>query len=178
MDNLQHQTTLMDRLAHPRTNPATHLTDVLLNLVVRLVYGIYWIFVDSFMWVLVSVVNYFVILVTLWSLWRNIWYLWAMSCVWCMWWFCELCDVYYVMVMWYMLCLFVWNSKKNKKGFCWSLCLVLYSTKRLFAKCYDHSTRQRRHTWEPVKFLCRVLCPRHSEKRLAKGPTGVPFAER
>jgi hypothetical protein len=39
----------MDRLAHRRTSPAVHLADVLLNLVVRHVYGIYWIFVDLFM---------------------------------------------------------------------------------------------------------------------------------
>jgi hypothetical protein len=48
-DNLRHQTTLMDRRAHRRTNPAAHLAKVLLNLVVRHVYGIYWIFVYSFM---------------------------------------------------------------------------------------------------------------------------------
>jgi hypothetical protein len=48
-DNLRHQTTLMDCPAHRRTNPAAHLADVLLNLVVRHIYGIYWMFVDSFM---------------------------------------------------------------------------------------------------------------------------------
>jgi hypothetical protein len=111
-DNLRHQTTLMDRPAHRRTNPDTHLTDVLLNLVVRHDYGIYWMFVYSFMWVLVSVVNYFVILVMLWSLWRNMWSLWAMSCVLCMWCFCELCDVY-VMIIWYIFYLFGWNSKNK-----------------------------------------------------------------
>jgi hypothetical protein len=39
----------MDSLAHRGTNPTAHLIDVLLNLVVRHVYGIYWMFVDSFM---------------------------------------------------------------------------------------------------------------------------------
>jgi hypothetical protein len=48
-DNLRHPTTLMDHPAHRRTSLATHLADVLLNLVVRHVYGIYWMFVDSFM---------------------------------------------------------------------------------------------------------------------------------
>jgi hypothetical protein len=48
-DNLRHQTTLIDRPAHRRTNPTAHLANVLLNLVVRHVYGIYWMFVDSFM---------------------------------------------------------------------------------------------------------------------------------
>jgi hypothetical protein len=47
-DNLQHLTTLMDRPAHHRTSLATHLADVLLNLVVRHVYVIYWMFVDLF----------------------------------------------------------------------------------------------------------------------------------
>jgi hypothetical protein len=93
--NLQHQINLMDRPAHRRTNPAAHLAGVLLNIVVRHVYDIYWMFVGSFMWVLISVVNYFVILVTLWSLW-------VVSCAWCIWWFCELCDVYVIYV------LFVW----------------------------------------------------------------------
>jgi hypothetical protein len=40
-DNLRHQTTLMDRPTHRRTNTVAHLTDVLLNLVVRHDYGIY-----------------------------------------------------------------------------------------------------------------------------------------
>ena len=48
-DNLRHPTTLMDRPAHRRTSPAAHLADVLLNLVVRHVYAIYWMFVDLFM---------------------------------------------------------------------------------------------------------------------------------
>ena len=48
-DNLWHQTTLMDHPAHRRTNLVAHLADVLLNLVVRHVYGIYWMFVDLFM---------------------------------------------------------------------------------------------------------------------------------
>jgi hypothetical protein len=39
----------MDRLAHRRTSPAAHLVYVLLNLVVRHVYTIYWMFVDLFM---------------------------------------------------------------------------------------------------------------------------------
>jgi hypothetical protein len=55
----------MDRSAHRRTRPAAHFADVLLNLVVRHVYAIYWMFVDLFISVLVSVVNYFVVLVTL-----------------------------------------------------------------------------------------------------------------
>jgi hypothetical protein len=61
-------------------------------------------------------------------------------------------------------------AKTNKKGFSGQ-----------FVECY---TRQRRHTWEPVKLFCRVLwlwtrqrCIRHSAKRLPKGPTVVPFAE-
>jgi hypothetical protein len=65
-DNLgRHPTTLMDLLAHRRTSLATHLADVLLNLVVRHIYAIYWMFVDLLMSILVSVVNYFVVLVTL-----------------------------------------------------------------------------------------------------------------
>jgi hypothetical protein len=65
-DNLgRHPTTLIDCPAHRHTSPAAHLADVLLNLVVRHVYAIYWMFVDLFMSVLVSVVNYFVVLVTL-----------------------------------------------------------------------------------------------------------------
>jgi hypothetical protein len=55
----------MDRSAHRCTSPAVHLADVLLNLVLRHVYAIYLLFVDLFMSVLVSVVNYFVVLVTL-----------------------------------------------------------------------------------------------------------------
>jgi hypothetical protein len=35
----------MDRLAHRRISPAAHLADVLLNLVVRYVYAVYWMFV-------------------------------------------------------------------------------------------------------------------------------------
>jgi hypothetical protein len=42
-------TTLMARPTHRQTNPAGHLADVLLNLVVRHVYAIYWMFVDLFM---------------------------------------------------------------------------------------------------------------------------------
>ena len=53
--------TLMDRPTHRRTSQTGHLADFLLNLVVRLVYGIHWVFVDLFLWVLVSFVNYFVI---------------------------------------------------------------------------------------------------------------------
>jgi hypothetical protein len=65
-DNLgQHPTTLTDRPAHRHTSLVAHLADVLLNLVVRHVYAIYWMFVDLFMSVLISVVNYFVVLVTL-----------------------------------------------------------------------------------------------------------------
>jgi hypothetical protein len=48
-DNLRHPTTLMDRPAHRRTSPAAHLADVLLNIVVRHVYVVYWMFVDLFM---------------------------------------------------------------------------------------------------------------------------------
>jgi hypothetical protein len=48
-DNLRHPTTLMDRPAYRRTSLAAHLADVLLKLAVRHVYGIYWMFVDSFM---------------------------------------------------------------------------------------------------------------------------------
>jgi hypothetical protein len=48
-DNMRHPTTLMDRLAHRQTSPTAQLADVLLNLVVRHVYGIYWMFVDLFM---------------------------------------------------------------------------------------------------------------------------------
>jgi hypothetical protein len=47
-DNLWHPTTLIDRPAYRRTSPAAHLADVLLNLVVRHVYVIYWMFVDLF----------------------------------------------------------------------------------------------------------------------------------
>jgi hypothetical protein len=108
-DNLRHPTTLMDCLTHRRTSLVAHLADVLLNLVVRHVYAIYWMFVYLFIWVLVSIVNYFVVLVTLW---RNMWSLWAMSCVWCMWWFCDICDVY-VMIMWYIFYLFGWNNKNK-----------------------------------------------------------------
>jgi hypothetical protein len=111
-DNLRHPITFMDRSAHRRTNPPTHLVDVLLNLVERQVYAIYCMFVDLFMWVLVSVVNYFVVLVILWCMWRNMWSLWAMSCIWCMWWFYDICDVY-AMIMWYIFCLFEWNSKNK-----------------------------------------------------------------
>jgi hypothetical protein len=107
--NRRNRTTLTLGPTLHRTSPAGHLADVLLNLVVRHVYDIYWMFAGSFLWVLVSVVNYFVILVTLWSLWRNMWSLWAMSCVMIMW---TLCCVY-VMIMWYMFCLFGWN-RKNK----------------------------------------------------------------
>jgi hypothetical protein len=62
--NRQHQTTLMVRSTLHRTNLASHLTDVLLNLVVGHVYGIHWMLVDLFLLVLVSFVNYFVIHVT------------------------------------------------------------------------------------------------------------------
>jgi hypothetical protein len=48
-DNMRHPTTLMDRPAHRRTSPAAHLAYVLLNLVVRHVYTIYWMFVGLFM---------------------------------------------------------------------------------------------------------------------------------
>jgi hypothetical protein len=48
-DNLWHPTTLMDRPVHCRTSPTAHLANVLLNLVVRHVYAIYWMFVDLFM---------------------------------------------------------------------------------------------------------------------------------
>jgi hypothetical protein len=48
-DNLWHQTTLMYCPAHRQTNTVAHLADVLLNLVVRHAYGIYLMFLDSFM---------------------------------------------------------------------------------------------------------------------------------
>jgi hypothetical protein len=41
----------------------------------------------------------------------------------------------------------------------------------------DHGTRQRRKPGNRQSHLCRVLLPRHSAKRLAKGPTGGLFAE-
>jgi hypothetical protein len=41
----------------------------------------------------------------------------------------------------------------------------------------DHSTRQRRKPGNRQSHLCRVRLPRHSAKRLAKGPTGGLFAE-
>jgi hypothetical protein len=47
-DNMRYPTTLMDNPAHRRTSPAAHLSDVLLNLVVRHVYAIYWMFVHLF----------------------------------------------------------------------------------------------------------------------------------
>jgi hypothetical protein len=48
-DNLRHPTILMDHPVHRRTSPANHLADVLLNIVARHVYYIYWMFVDLFM---------------------------------------------------------------------------------------------------------------------------------
>jgi hypothetical protein len=48
-DNLRHPTILVDCPAHRRTSLAAHLVDVLLNLVVRHVYVIYWMFMDLFM---------------------------------------------------------------------------------------------------------------------------------
>jgi hypothetical protein len=74
--------------------------------------------------------------------------------------------VIYVMSMIYIFCLFGWDKKQIKNGFFWSLCQVLHLAKRLFAECYNYSTRQRKHTWEPVKLLCRALGFRHSTKKL------------
>jgi hypothetical protein len=37
-------------------------------------------------------------------------------------------------------------EKTNKKVVYWSLCRVLHSTKRCFAECQGHSTRQRTNT--------------------------------
>jgi hypothetical protein len=114
--NRWHRTTLKVR----RTSPAGHLADVLLNLVVRHIYGIHWMFVDLFMWVLVSFVNYFVIHVTfvifvkklvIFVVFRR--YVGVY----------DVCDVY-VMIMWYIFCLFGWNSKNKLKGGLWSLCRV------------------------------------------------------
>jgi hypothetical protein len=62
--NQRDQTTLMVRSTLRRTTPTGHLTDILLNLVVRHVYGIHWMFVDLFLRVPVSFANYFVIHVT------------------------------------------------------------------------------------------------------------------
>jgi hypothetical protein len=47
--NRQHQTTIMVGPTLLRTSQAGHLADVLLNLVVRHVYGIRWMFVDLFL---------------------------------------------------------------------------------------------------------------------------------
>jgi hypothetical protein len=41
-------------------------------------------------------------------------------------------------------------QKTNKKGIYWSLCRVLHLTKRRFAECQGHNTRQRAKTWAPV----------------------------
>jgi hypothetical protein len=130
-DNLRHPTSLMQRPAHRRTSPAGHLADVLLNLVVRHVHAIYWMFVDFFMWVLVSVVNYFVVFVTSWSLWRNVWSLSAMSCVSCTWWFYDICDIY---VNISFVC-FDGIAKTNKRVF-WS--------KMYFAEWHGHNTWQKK----------------------------------
>jgi hypothetical protein len=48
-DNRQHPITLTLRPALRRTRPTAHLADVILTLVVRHVYDIYWMFVDSFL---------------------------------------------------------------------------------------------------------------------------------
>jgi hypothetical protein len=37
-----------------------------------------------------------------------------------------------------------------------------------FAECHDHSTQQRKHTWEEVKFICRVP-PSALDKETGKG---------
>jgi hypothetical protein len=55
----------------------------------------------------------FVRFVVLWNMWSLL----------CMWWLCDICDVY-VMIMWYIFCLFERNIKTNKKGAFWSLCRV------------------------------------------------------
>jgi hypothetical protein len=49
----------------------------------------------------------------------------------------------------------------------WSLYRVLHSAKCVFAECNDHSTRQREHTWKPVKPLYRVIWSCHSTKKLS-----------
>jgi hypothetical protein len=116
-------------------------------------------------------------------LWSILWYLWLCeetcdlceeTCD-----LCELCHVFdvcddsviSVMILWYPWCIcddyviYIWlcdiyfvcldgTTKTNKKMYFCN-----------FTECQGHSTRQRRHTWEPVKLLCRVLWPWHSAKR-------------
>jgi hypothetical protein len=103
--NRRHQTTPMVRPTHHQTSPTDHLTDVLLNLVMRHVYGIHWMFVDLFLWVHVSFVNYFVVHVTFVIFVKKLVRfvaLWDMWCLWCMWWFYNICDVY-VIILWYIV---------------------------------------------------------------------------
>jgi hypothetical protein len=149
----------MDRPAHRRTSPVAHLTDdFLLVVIVRLV----WETCPELMFVknlCLRVGNTYIGETwyehrhgceNLWDLWF-LWYMWSLLCIW---WLCDICDVY-VMIMWYIFCLFGWNRiNKLKKG---------YSGH--FSECQGQSTWQRRHTWALVKPLCRVLWPWHSAKK-------------
>jgi hypothetical protein len=45
--------------------------------------------------------------------------------------------------------------KTNKMDF-WVNSPSVTLGKSVFAGCNDHNTRQREHSWEPIKFLCRV----------------------
>jgi hypothetical protein len=77
---------------------------------------------------------------------------------------CEICDICDD----YVISLFCLDgmTKTNKKGYTGH-----------FGECQGHSTRQRRHTWAPVKPLCWELWPWHSAKVLTKRSAGDLFAE-
>jgi hypothetical protein len=81
---------------------------------------------------------------------------------------CEIWDVYviYVMIIWYMWCIcdisFVCleGIGKNKLKRCILVTLPSVTLgKKVLYRVSDHSTRQRRNMWAPVKLLCRVLLP-------------------
>jgi hypothetical protein len=114
----RHPTTLMDRTTHRRTSPAAHLADdLLLMVIVRLV----WETCPELMFVknlCLRVGNTYI--GETWyehkhvceKLVRFVGFLWNMWSLLCMWWLCDICDVY-VMIMWYIFCLFGWNSKNK-----------------------------------------------------------------
>jgi hypothetical protein len=122
-DNLGwHPTTIMDRPTHRRTSLVAHLIDdFLLVVIVRLV----WETCPELMFVknlCLRVGNTYIgetwyehrhVCENLWDLWF-LWYMWSLLCIW---WLCDICDVY-VMIMWYIFCLFGWNRiNKLKKGY-------------------------------------------------------------
>jgi hypothetical protein len=96
-DNWRHQTTLTLRLALRRTNPGAHFADdiMLVTCLRNLLWDTWW---DTCLWKFCEILGETYVSET----YLMCWYLWDIWCWWYMCWFYDICDVYY------MYLLFVW----------------------------------------------------------------------